>query len=128
MTDATPKVNLPPTCDRVEASRRCTLANALASFRDQLVRKESLPSRGDLLFRHIKIIHNSNLRATDPSRFKMTLLKAADELRVRIVHGTGLPKIEIDQAESTVLFLHEAADTAMRSAGGAFQLPLDIEY
>jgi hypothetical protein len=104
------------------------LANALASFRNQLGRKESLPSRADLLFRHIKIMHNSNLDAEDPGRFKMTLLKDADELRVRIVHGTGLPKIEIDQAESTMLFLHEAATTAMRSVGGAFQLPLDMEY
>ncbi len=104
------------------------LAGALRSFRNRLGRKESLPSRAELLFRHIKILHNSIFEAKDPRRFKLALLKGADDLRVKIVHGTGLPKIDIDHSKSTMLFLHEAAFTAIRSVGGAFNLPLDMEY
>lgn len=111
-----------------EESVEGVFAKALKSFRNQLGRKESLPSRADLLFRHIKILHNSNFEAKDPRHFKTALLKGADNLRMRIVHGTGLPKIDIDHSKSTMLFLHEAAFTAIRSVGAAFKLPLDMEY
>ena len=104
------------------------LAWALKSFRNQLGRKESLPTRADLLFRHVKILHNSKFDAKDPRRFKSRFLKEADDLRVEIVHGTGLPKIDIEHSHRIMLFLHEAAFTAIRSVADEFKLSADLEY
>jgi hypothetical protein len=114
--------------DMYEEGVEGLFARALRSFRNRLGRKESLPSRAELLFRHIKILHNSDLEGDAPERFKLSLLKDADDLRVKIVHGTGLPKIDLDNSRGTMLFLHEAATTAIRSVGAAFHLPLDMEY
>ncbi|HTQ96281.1 MAG TPA: hypothetical protein VMH89_05720 [Candidatus Acidoferrum sp.] len=104
------------------------LVKALLSFRNQIGRKESLPSRAKLLFRKIKIQHNSHFELKDPKRFRMTRLREIDELRVQIVHGTPWPKIDVDESKDIMLFLHEAATTAARSVGAAFNLPLDLEY
>jgi hypothetical protein len=96
----------------------------LERFRKQLAGK-SLPSRAELFFRHVPIHHNPLYSSTDPQHFRLSVLKEADDLRISIVHGRALPKIDLKQCRKTMLFLHEAAITALRSLGFLYPLRLD---
>lgn len=96
----------------------------LARFRKRFPAK-SLPSRAELLFRHVQIRHHYMLKVTDPQYFRLSALEEADDLRNSIVHGTPLPRIDLEQSKNTMLFLHEAAITALRSLSFSYPLPLD---
>jgi len=43
----------------------------------------------------------------------------------RNVHGSTLPRIDLERSHEMVSFFHEAAITALRSLGYAYGLPLD---
>jgi hypothetical protein len=62
----------------------------------------------------------------DPEYFRLSVLKEADDLRNSIVHGNALPRIELERSKNTMLFLHEAAATALRSLAYSYPLPLDM--
>jgi len=103
------------------------LATELARFRKQLSAK-SLPTRAELLFRHVSIRHNERMfRPEDPQYFRLPTLKEADDLRNSIVHSSTLPRIDLERSKNTMLFLHEAAATALRSLAYSYLLPLDWE-
>lgn len=96
----------------------------LDKLRRQMSSK-SLVSRAELFFRHVKIHRHPMFGPEDVRHFRISKLKEAQDLRNSIVHGRGLPKIALDLSESTMLFLHEAATTAMRSLAAAYRLPTD---
>ena len=98
----------------------------LTRFRNQLAGR-SLPNRAELLFRRVRIDHHTIVRPQDPTYFKLSTLKEADDLRIEIVHGSGLPKIDLERSKNTALFLHEAALTAVRSLANAYALVLDFD-
>jgi len=96
----------------------------LERLRQKLPRR-SLPSRAELFFRHVKIRHHPMLGPADNRYFRVSRLKEADDLRNSVVHGSGLPQINLDLSTSTMLFLHEAAITAMRSLTSSYRLPIE---
>lgn len=98
----------------------------LERLKKQLPNK-SLPRRAELLFRHVSIRHHEKMfTPTDPQYFRLSTLKDADDLRNSIVHGSMLPRIDLEQSKNTMLFLHEAASTALRSLAYSYPLPLDM--
>jgi len=99
-------------------------ASELEKLRQQLSGK-ALPNRAEQFFRHVKIRHHPMFDPADFRYFRVSRLKEADELRNRIVHGSGLPEIDLELATQTMLFLHEAATTAMRSLASAYRLPIE---
>jgi hypothetical protein len=85
----------------------------------------SLAGRAELFFRHVKIRHHSMFGPEDVRYFRMSKLKEADDLRNSIVHGSGLPQIDLGLSTSTMVFLHEAAITALRSLASSYRLPIE---
>jgi hypothetical protein len=102
------------------------LKDELESFRSRLGNK-SLPGRAEMLFRHVPVQHHKQISKTDPAYFRMSALKEADDLRVSIVHGSGLPRIDRNRSKNMVLFLHEAAFVAIRSVVTAYRIPQVFE-
>lgn len=98
----------------------------LERFRKRLPRK-SLPSRAELLFRHVDIRHHPMIEPTDHRHFRLSDLKEADDLRISIVHGGPLTRLELGRTKNMMEFLHEAAITALRSVAYAFKIPLDMK-
>jgi hypothetical protein len=96
----------------------------LERLRQQLPGR-SLPSRAELFFRHVKIRHHPMFGPADVQYFRVSKLKEADDLRNSVVHGSGLPQIDLDLSTSTMLFLHAAAITAMRSLTSSYRLPIE---
>ena len=96
----------------------------LERLRQQLPGR-SLASRAELFFRHVKIRHHPMFGPADVRYFRVSKLKEAEDLRNSIVHGSGLPQIDLDLSKSTMLFLHEAAITAMRSLASSYRLPVE---
>jgi hypothetical protein len=45
-----------------------------------------------------------------------------------IIHGAGLPKIDVARSGAVASVLHEAAFTAFRSIAFKFGLPFDAEH
>jgi hypothetical protein len=86
---------------------------------------KSLPNRAELFFRHVPIVHNSIFHSTDPQYFRASMLKEVDDLRIDIVHRNGLVRANLKQSTEAMLFLHEAAVTALRSLGFAYSIHLD---
>jgi hypothetical protein len=89
-------------------------ADELRSYRDGLGGK-SLPTRADLLFGHVLVKLHSAIPKEDVAYFRLSRLKEVDELRHRIVHGDGIQKVRLKDGIDAALFLHEAAQTALRS-------------
>ncbi|MGC2769832.1 MAG: hypothetical protein WB607_30355 [Candidatus Acidiferrum sp.] len=85
----------------------------------------SLASRAELFFRHVKIRHSPMFGPADAQCFRQSKLVEADDLRNAILHERGLSQIDLDQSRRTMLFLHEAAMTAMRSLASAYRLPVE---
>jgi hypothetical protein len=96
----------------------------LERLRQQLPGR-SLTGRAELLFRHVKIRHHSMFGPEDVRHFRMSKLKEADDLKNSILHGSGLPQIDLDLSTSTMVFLHEAAITALRSLASSYRLPIE---
>lgn len=96
----------------------------LERLRQQLP-KRSLPGRAELFFRHVKIRHHSIFGPDDVRYFRMSKLKEADDLRKSIMHGSGLTQIDLDLSTTTMLFLHAAAMTALRSLASSYRLPIE---
>lgn len=96
----------------------------LVAFKRQLPDK-SLPNRAKLFFRHVPIVQNDMFASTDPQYYSDRALGEADSLRIDIVHKNGLPRTTLKQSTDVKLFLHEAAVTALRSLGFAYNIPLD---
>jgi hypothetical protein len=100
-------------------------------FADELERlrrkipRMSLARRAELFFRRVTIRHHPMFGPADVRYFRLSKLKEADDLRNSVVHGSGLPQIELDLSSSTMLFLHEAAITAMRSLATSYRLPVE---
>jgi hypothetical protein len=86
---------------------------------------KSLPNRAELFFRHVPIVQNDIFGSTDPQYFRASTLKEVDDLRNDIVHRNGLVRVNLKQSTDAMLFLHEAATTALRSLGYAYNIPLD---
>jgi len=107
-----------------EKSASGVFAVELGRLRQQLSRR-SLPSRAELFFRHVKIRQHPMFVPADIRYFRVSKLKDADDLRNSVVHGSGLPQIDLDLSRSTMLFLHEAAITAMRSLTCSYRLPIE---
>lgn len=84
-----------------------------------------LANRAEQFFRHVKIRHHPEFDPGDFRYFRVSKLKEADELRNSIVHGSGIPEMDLRQAGRTMLFLHEAAIAAMRSLAYAYHLPME---
>jgi hypothetical protein len=99
-------------------------ASELDKLRQQLSSK-ALPNRAEQFFRHVKIRHHPTFDPADFRYFRVSKLKEADELRNSIVHGSGLPEIDMDLSTRTMLFLHEAAITALRSLASAYRVPME---
>jgi hypothetical protein len=106
----------------IEKGADRVLEDELESFRIRLGKK-SLPVRAEMLFRHVPVKHHDQIPKTDPAYFRMSALKEADDLRIRIVHGSGLPRIDRNLSKDVTLFLHEAAFVAIRSVIAAYQIP-----
>lgn len=102
------------------------LAEELQRFGNGLSKK-SLPNRAELLFKHVPLDQHKNL-PTDEVFFKMEKLKEFDQLRHDLVHSDGLPNINPAKGSPAMIFLHEAAQTALRSVANAYGLTLDFEY
>lgn len=96
----------------------------LEKLRRQLPAR-SLTGRAELFFRHVKIRHHSMFGSEDVRHFRMSKLKEAEDLRNSIVHGSSLPQIDLDLSTSTMVFLHEAAMTALRSLASSYRLPIE---
>jgi hypothetical protein len=99
-------------------------ADELERLRRKLPRM-SLARRAELFFRRVKIRHHPMFGPADVRYFRLSKLKQADDLRNSVVHGIGLPQIDLDLSASTMLFLHEAAITAMRSLATSYRLPIE---
>jgi hypothetical protein len=106
----------------IEKGTDRVLEDELESFRTRLGKK-SLPVRAEMLFRHVRVKHHDQIPKTDPAYFRMSALKEADDLRIRIVHGSGLPRIDRNLSKDVTHFLHEAAFVAIRSVIAAYQIP-----
>jgi hypothetical protein len=102
-------------------------AEELESFKNGLGNK-SLPKRADILFERVHISHNPIIPSNDERHFTMTKLKEADDLRHDLVHRNGLPKIDPARGAPVMAFLHEAAQTVLRSVANTYGLSLDQEY
>lgn len=96
----------------------------LDKLRQQLPDK-SLPSRAELFFRHVKIRHHSTFGPADVQYFRQSRLVEADNLRNNIVHESHLPQIDLHLSKQIMLFLHQAALTALRSLAAAYRLPVE---
>ena len=111
--------------DLTEKGQGKVFEEQLKALGSQLSAK-SLPNRAEILFRHLPIKENKNIKDTDPEHFRMSRLKELDELRTRIVHGSGIqPAIPLKEGRQGSSFLYESACTAMRSLGTAYSIPLD---
>jgi hypothetical protein len=96
----------------------------LEKFRQQLPDKP-LPVRAELFFRHVKIRHHAMFGPADIQYFRQSRLVEAENLRNNILHEEGLPQIDLDRGRHIMLFLHEAALTALRSLAFAYRLPVE---
>jgi len=99
-------------------------AGELEKLRQQLAAK-ALHSRAELFFRHVKIRHHPMFDPGDARFLRVSKLKEADDLRNIVLHGTGAAEMELEEANRMMLFLHEAAITAMRSLANAYHLPME---
>jgi hypothetical protein len=99
------------------------LARELNRLRPQLSAR-SLPNRANTLFRHIPVIQNKMYKPADPEYFRVSRLEEIDALRHDIVHRNGLSQVSLQQSADAMRFLHEAATTALRSLGAAYNIPL----
>lgn len=99
-------------------------AMELDRLRHQLQAK-SLSTRAEVFFRHVKIRQHPLFVPADVQYFRISRLTEADDLKNRILHQGHLAAIDLQQSRATMLFLHEAASTALRSLAGAYRLPLD---
>jgi hypothetical protein len=99
-------------------------AMELDKYRQQLPEK-SLPVRAELFFRHVKIRHHPKIGLADAQYFRQSRLVEADTLRNNILHGAEIPPIDLQLSQQIVLFLHEAALTALRSLAAAYRLPTE---
>jgi hypothetical protein len=98
-------------------------AHELDKYR-QLLPGRSLPSRAELFFRHVKIRHHSKIGPADVRYFRQSRLVEADNLQNNILHSGAMPQIDLELGQQIVLFLHEAAITALRSLAAAYRLPV----
>jgi hypothetical protein len=98
-------------------------AHELDKYRQQLPER-SLPSRAELFFRHVKIRHHPKIGPADVRYFRQSRLVEADNLQNNILQGSVMPQIDLDLSQQIVLFLHEAAITALRSLAAAYRLPV----
>jgi len=99
-------------------------AAELDKLRQQISTKP-LANRAEQFFRHVKIRHHPLFDPGDFRYFRVSKLKEADDLRNSIVHEGGVPQLDLDLTARTMLFLHEAAITAMRSLASAYHLPME---
>jgi hypothetical protein len=99
-------------------------AAELEKLRQQLSAK-ALPSRAELFFRHVKIRHSPSFGPADPQCFRQSKLVEAEALQNAIVHGSDLSLVGLEQSRQTMLFLHQAALTALRSLASAYRLPVE---
>jgi hypothetical protein len=111
----------------IEKGSDAVLADELESLRARLVGK-SLPGRAEMLFRHVPVKQHAQIPPADPAYFQMSMLKEADNLRISIVHGNGLPRIDRNRSKNMMLLLHEAAFVAIRSVVTAYRIPLVWEH
>ena len=81
--------------------------------------------RADVFFRHVPIKQNPVFGPQDPQYFRLSALEEADTLRHDIIHRNGLLRVNLGQSTDTMLFLHEAANVALRSLGYAYSLRFD---
>jgi hypothetical protein len=98
--------------------------NAEIESLNKNIGNKSLPARAKLLFGRVPIVQHPRLESADPSYFKESALKDADDLRKRIVHGGQLPRLSIADSRMRMLFLHEACYTALRSLMIRYKLPV----
>ena len=103
-------------------------ARELEQYKSRLGAK-SLPTRAELLFRHVKIRKHKDIGPEDDLYFKTSKLQEADHLRHEIIHGRSrVGSIPITKAHATAQFLHEAATTALRSLAWQYGIEVDYEY
>jgi hypothetical protein len=96
----------------------------LDKLRQQLSERP-LPNRAELFFRHVKIRHHPMFQPADVQYFRQSRLVEAENLRNNILHEGGLPQIDLELGKQIMLFLHEAALTALRSLASAYRLPVE---
>ena len=89
---------------------------------------KSLPSRAELLFRHLPIRKHKDILKQEAAYYAGLKLKEADDRRHGIIDGVGWPKIDVVSSGAVASVLHEAAFTALRSIAFKFGLPLDAEH
>ena len=102
-------------------------ADELERYKARLAGK-SLLNRAKLLFGQVAIAFHPDIPSTDLRYFKMSKLSEVDDLRKEIVHRNGLPKTDPTSGAKYAGFLHEAANTAIRSVMTAYRIPLDVDY
>jgi len=110
----------------VEMGEAKVVEAELGSYKNEL-KSASLPCRAKLLFERVPIILNKKLPADSPRHFDEYKLKEADELRHGLVHRNGLSGLAPDSGDKFMGFLHEAAQTALRSLAHAYRFSLDNE-
>jgi hypothetical protein len=103
------------------------LERELEQFKKKLWAK-SLPSRAELLFRHVPIRKHQQISPEEDAYYRGSKMEEADKLRHEIVHGNRLPPLSIEKSKAIVAFLFEAAQTAFRSIAFKFGLPFDFEH
>jgi hypothetical protein len=103
------------------------LVRELEQFKKKLGAK-SLPSRAELLFRHVPIRKHKEVGPEENAYYRGSKMEEADKLRHEIVHGSRLPPLSIEKSKSMSSFLFEAAYTAFRSIAFKFNLPFDMEH
>lgn len=96
----------------------------LDKLRQQLSER-SLPNRAELFFRHVKIRHHAMFQPPDVQYFRQSRLVEAENLKNNILHESGLPLIDLELGKQIMMFLHEAALTALRSLASAYRLPVE---
>jgi hypothetical protein len=96
----------------------------LDKLRQQLSER-SLPNRAELFFRHVKIRHHPTFAPPDVQYFRQSRMVEAEHLRNNILRESGLPQIDLDLGRQIMVFLHEAALTALRSLASAYRLPVE---
>jgi hypothetical protein len=121
ISELNPKRNV-PLKGLIENGCDAVIADELESLRGRIGGK-SLPSRAEMLFRHVQVEQHPLIPSEDPQYFRMSALRDADALRNSIVHGDGLPRIERIRSTNVMLFLHEAAFVAIRSIVTAYRIP-----
>jgi hypothetical protein len=89
---------------------------------------KSLPNRAKILFERVPIALHPDIPSADLRHFKMSTLSEVDDLRKEIVHGNGLPGTDPASGVKYAGFLHEAANTAIRSVMTAYRIPMDVNY